>query len=147
MMIHQAFEGPDDVSMTIQNSTLLYEVLEKRDIEMVKQWTHIRYQNAVNKAKAFEKASKSVLDIKRSSGTKRNSLLLYICRNCQRQVLRVIWNYDLQIKPKVFHSIVIRNSLNDLLQRLHICRIFAILNPSTDQLTHDSSEVLMSGVG
>ena len=51
LMIHQAFEGPDDVSMTIQNSTLLYEVLEKRDIEMVKQWTHIRYQNAVNKAK------------------------------------------------------------------------------------------------
>ena len=51
LMIHQAFEGPDDVSMTIQNSTLLYEVLEKRDLEMVKQWTHIRYQNAVNKAK------------------------------------------------------------------------------------------------
>ena len=51
LMILQAFECPEDVSMTIQNSTLLYEVLEKRDIEMAKQWTHIRYQNAVNKAK------------------------------------------------------------------------------------------------
>lgn len=51
LMIIQAFECPEDVSMTIQNSTLLYEVLEKRDIELAKQWTHIRYQNAVNKAK------------------------------------------------------------------------------------------------
>nr|WP_325229797.1 GntR family transcriptional regulator [uncultured Oscillibacter sp.] len=51
LMILQAFECPEDVSMTIQNSTLLHEVLEKRDIELAKQWTHIRYQNAVNKAK------------------------------------------------------------------------------------------------
>lgn len=51
LMISQAFERPEDVSMTIKNSTLLYEVLEKRDFELAKQWTHIRYQNAVKKAK------------------------------------------------------------------------------------------------
>ena len=51
LMILQAFEGPEDVSMTIKNSTLLYEVLDKRNVDLAKQWTHIRYQNAVNKAK------------------------------------------------------------------------------------------------
>ena len=51
LMIIQAFERPEDVSMTIQNSTLLYEVLDKRDFELAKRWTSIRYQNAVKKAK------------------------------------------------------------------------------------------------
>ena len=51
LMIHQAFDGPEDVSMTIQNSQLLYEVLDRRDVELAKTWTHIRYQNAINKAK------------------------------------------------------------------------------------------------
>lgn len=49
VMITQAFDAPDDVSKTIENSTLLYEVFDKRDCELLEEWIHIRYQNAVNK--------------------------------------------------------------------------------------------------
>ncbi|MBT9775224.1 GntR family transcriptional regulator [Clostridium sp. MCC353] len=49
VMITKAFDGPDDVNKTIENSTLLYHVFDKRDCELLQKWIHIRYLNAVNK--------------------------------------------------------------------------------------------------
>ncbi len=49
VMIRKAFDSPDDVAKTIQNSTLLYNVLNTRDLELAKEWIHIRYVNAVYK--------------------------------------------------------------------------------------------------
>ena len=49
IMIQLAFDMPDDVEKTIQNSTLLYHVFEKRDYELCKKWIQIRYQNLVFK--------------------------------------------------------------------------------------------------
>ena len=49
IMIQLAFDMPDDVEKTIQNSTLLYHVFEKRDYELCKKWVEIRYENLVFK--------------------------------------------------------------------------------------------------
>lgn len=49
LMIIKAFDSPDDVEKTIQNSTLLFQVLDKRDITLAREWIEIRYNNAVSK--------------------------------------------------------------------------------------------------
>jgi hypothetical protein len=54
LMIIKAFDSPKDISKTIQNSTLLYEVLDKRDFALAQKWIDIRYKNAIAKISASE---------------------------------------------------------------------------------------------
>lgn len=49
IMITNAFESPDDVSRTIDNSTLLYNVLNTRNYNLAVKWIRIRYDNAITK--------------------------------------------------------------------------------------------------
>ncbi len=49
LMITKAFDLPDDVDKTIRNSNLLYQVLDRRDYDLAREWIHIRYLNAVYK--------------------------------------------------------------------------------------------------
>ena len=48
LMINKAFDTPDNIEKTIQNSTLLYNVFDLRDCELAKKWIHIRYMNAID---------------------------------------------------------------------------------------------------
>ena len=48
------------------------------------------------------------------------------------------------LQSKVSFSIKIGDSLNNFAKRFVICRVFPVLNPSTNQLTNNTSEVLMS---
>lgn len=49
IMINKAFDLPDDVAKTIENSTLLYNVLDRRDYVLAQKWIKIRYDNMVEK--------------------------------------------------------------------------------------------------
>lgn len=52
LMIVKAFDLPEDISKTIENSTLLYEVLDKRDVALAQKWIDIRFKNAAAKISA-----------------------------------------------------------------------------------------------
>ena len=54
---------------------------------------------------------------------------------------------ELQTETEIGYRIIIRNTVHDLLQGFSVCRIFSVLYPAAYKIAHDSSEIVMSGVG
>ena len=51
------------------------------------------------------------------------------------------------VEVEVVLCIVVRDSANYLVKTVVILRILAVLYPGADDVTHNTSEVLVSGVG
>lgn len=51
------------------------------------------------------------------------------------------------LEPEVFLRILIGDTADNTINQSLIVRILAILDPSTDHLTEDATEVVMTGIG